>query len=135
MHTSIQWIFEYNNQPIDDLSKSNTNKWERLRRILTNTQPCKQNRAIEVDYEICCTSIDSPTVPTEGGATTCNRKVTLFSMEYEQRHIPVKINGATDGWTCMPRYNENERHYSNIKTSQNLSVVILMVVEREVGRT
>ena len=79
---------------------SPSNKWERLRRILTNTQPCKQNRAIEVDHEICSTLID---IPAEGGTT--NRKVTLFSMEYEQKNIPVKITGATDGWTCMPRYN------------------------------
>ena len=32
------------------------------------------------------------------------RKVTLFSMEYEMKNRPVKILGATKGWSAMPCY-------------------------------
>jgi hypothetical protein len=36
----------------------------------------------------------------------CNeaRKVTLFSLEYEMKNRPVKILGATEGWTAMPDF-------------------------------
>ena len=44
------------------------------------------------------------------------RKVTLFSMEYEMKNRPVKILNATRGWTAMPDYEQN---ITNTHTSNN----------------
>ena len=44
------------------------------------------------------------------------RKITLFSMEYEMKNRPVKILNATKGWTAMPDY---EHHVANTNTSIN----------------
>lgn len=34
-----------------------------------------------------------------------DRKATKFAIEYEQKNIPVIIQGAMEGWDCMPTYN------------------------------
>ncbi len=64
--------------------------------------------AIVVQYDDCCqlVKIDEKTYGSQkDNDYNCNtgRMVTRFAVEFEQRNIPAKIMGATEGWECMPK--------------------------------
>ena len=68
------------------------------------TPPPEDRDAPIIDYISSCALVDF--IDESNRCNKERRKVTLFSMEYEQKNRPVKILGATVDWPAMPHYNE-----------------------------
>ena len=84
-------------------SNRNRNGWWYNMKKRLYTPPPQDRDAPIIDYISSCALVD---FIDESNRMNKERRVTLFSMEYEQKNRPVKILGATVDWPAMPNYNE-----------------------------
>ncbi|KAL7464797.1 hypothetical protein ACHAXS_005131 [Conticribra weissflogii] len=68
--------------------------------------PPSRRAAPVVDHADAATIIDLPSEfeTIDSAKLKSKRKVTKFAMEYEVKNRPVKILGATQGWSAMPNF-------------------------------
>lgn len=85
--------------------------WYYIKQRLSN-QPSSDRAAPVVEYEDVSTLVDY-----DGQCSGIEqRKVTLFSLEYEMKNHPVKIMNATIHWSAMPNYFEPRHSITSTET-------------------
>jgi len=76
--------------------------WHRTKENLCVPPPADRDAPV-VEYDDMCALVD---YVTSNGCNEERRKVTYFSLEFEEKNRPVKILGATVNWSAMPNYSE-----------------------------
>ncbi|KAL7541363.1 hypothetical protein ACHAXR_010840 [Thalassiosira sp. AJA248-18] len=87
--------------------------WDSAKRRF-NVHPLPERAAPVIDHEDAASLVDyteNTNVSENGGM----RKITMFCREYEVKNRPVKILGATEGWSAMPCF----KHCDDIVREQD----------------
>ncbi|KAL7493662.1 hypothetical protein ACHAWT_010544 [Skeletonema menzelii] len=82
--------------------------WHRTKEKLCVPPPVDRDAPV-VKHDEMCALVD---YVKSNGCNEESRKVTYFSLEFEEKGLPVKILGATFNWPAMPDYDE-ENHSKN----------------------
>jgi hypothetical protein len=76
--------------------------WHHSKKKLCVPPPADRDAPV-VDYDEMCVLVD---YVKRNGCNEERRKVTYFSLEFEEKNRPVKIIGATLNWPAMPIYDK-----------------------------
>lgn len=85
------------------ITSSGGNSWWHCTKEKLCIPPPADRDAPVVEYDDMCTLVD---YVNGNGCNEERRKVTYFSLEFEEKNRPVKIMGATLNWPAMPDYDE-----------------------------
>ena len=87
--------------------------WHRTKEKLRIPPPADRDAPV-VKYDEMCALVGY-VVKRNGCNEEERRKVTYFSLQFEEKNLPVKILGATLNWAAMPNY--DEANYSEKETN------------------